>query len=104
MNKRSIVLLSLLMGVAGILSPMQAGARTYVDVNIAPPSPRYESAPPPRYGYVWAHGYWRWNGHRYVWTSGHWMRERYGYRWRPHHWVARNGRWSFEEGRWEHGQ
>ena len=104
MNKQNTLFLSLLMGVAGLFSSMQLEARTYVDVNIAPPPPRYEPAPPAHYGYVWAPGYWRWNGHRYVWASGHWIRERHGYRWRPHHWVAHNGRWSFEEGRWEHGQ
>src|SRR5271165_5572450 len=47
-----------------------------VDVQVAPPPPRVVVVPPPRAGYVWAAGYWRWNGARYVWVDGHWVRER----------------------------
>jgi hypothetical protein len=78
------ILLSLL--VAGsITAPAVSQARVDVDINIAPPPPRVEVIPPPRGGYVWAPGYWRWEGHRHVWVPGHWARVRVGYHWVPEH-------------------
>jgi hypothetical protein len=76
-------------------------ARTYVDITIAPPAPRVEVVPAPRRGYVWAPGYWRWNGQRHVWVNGVWVRERYGWHWEPDAWVqGRNGRWHVVRGHW----
>jgi hypothetical protein len=71
------------------------------DVQVAPPPPRVEVVPPPRAGYVWAPGYWRWDGYRYVWLDGHWVRERSGWHWVPDQWVAVGPRWHFVPGRWE---
>jgi YXWGXW repeat-containing protein len=73
-----------------------------VEVHVAPPPLRVVAVPAPRRGYVWAPGYWRWDGHRHVWADGRWMRERRGERWVPAHWEqGRAGYWHFEPGHWE---
>jgi hypothetical protein len=84
-----------------VSGPYYPGGRAYVDVAIAPPPDRVVIAPAVRPGYVWAPGYWRWDGRRHVWQDGHYMRERRGYHWRPSHWEERNGRYHLEEGHWE---
>jgi hypothetical protein len=61
----------------------------------APPAPRDEHAPPHRDGYVWAPGYWDWNGHSFRWESGTWIQER-----RRAHWVA--DRWEQDGSGWHH--
>ncbi len=81
-----------------------AGARVLVDVGIAvaPPAPRPIAPPPPRAGYAWAPGFWRWDGprHRHAWVDGHWERVRAGYAYRPAHWVRRGPDWRFVPGHW----
>lgn len=72
-----------------------------VDIDARPPPPRVIVVPAPRRGYVWAPGYWRWDGRRHVWVDGRWLRERRGAHWVPAHWEERRGRWHFEEGHWE---
>jgi hypothetical protein len=74
-----------------------------IELTTAPPPPREEREPVGRRGYVWAPGYWRWNGRRYTWVAGHWMRERRASRWVAPHWDERNGRYHFVGGRWERG-
>lgn len=60
-------------------SPL-AGAAEII-VNLAPPAPVVETAPPtpvaPGY-WAWRPGFWRWNGRQYVWIRG-WV-------WIPGHW------------------
>lgn len=82
---------------------LPAAARGQVDfyVNVAPPAPVYEVAPAPRYGYVWAPGYWEWRGHRHFWVAGHWVRERPGYLYAPARWSDYGGRYYYEAPRWE---
>ncbi|MEP6996751.1 MAG: hypothetical protein ABI900_03830 [Betaproteobacteria bacterium] len=88
---------------ASLALPLSAQARVDVDINIAPPPPRYEVVPRPRVGFVWAPGYWVWDGrhHRHVWRRGYYIRERHGQHWVPHQWVDRNGRWHYAPGHWE---
>ena len=83
--------------------PLGAQARVDVDINIAPPPPRYEVLPPPRVGFVWAPGYWAWDRphRRHVWHRGYYLRERRGQHWVPHQWADRNGRWHYDAGHWE---
>ena len=69
-------------------------------IGNAPPPPRFESLPPPRHGYVWAPGYWRWDGYRHAWVAGHWLRERPGYRYYPSEWVRVDNGWGWREGGW----
>ena len=76
-------------------------ARTYVDIEVAPPAPRYEAVPAPRAGYVWAPGYWAWDGYHHRWHRGHWERERHGYAWVAPRWEQHGQHWRFDDGHWE---
>jgi hypothetical protein len=93
---------------AALLStPALAAVNLNFGVEIAPPPPQVEVLPAPRPGYVWAPGYWAWEGGRHVWVDGRWVGERRGYLWVPDRWVEyRNGRgphWHLERGHWERG-
>ncbi len=88
-----------LMGIAACV--VEPRGRAFVDVDVRPPAPRVVLVPTVRPGYVWAPGYWRWDGRRHVWVDGRYLRERRGYHWEPAHWDERNGRYHFEEGHWE---
>jgi hypothetical protein len=99
---RGILLVSFLAASIAIV-PGALQARTNISVNIGPPPPIVEVVPPPRPGWVWAPGYWEWNGHRHVWVDGRWLHARHGYIWEPPHWVERHGRWYFEPGHWARG-
>jgi len=65
-------------------------------------------APPPfiveqvplRPGYLWAHSYWRWDGHDYVEVHGHWEAERSGYRYVSAHWEQHRDGWHFRPAAW----
>jgi len=70
-------------------------------VTVAPPPPPVVENPIPRPGFVWAPGYWSWQGNSHVWVEGHWLPARDGERWIADHWSAQNGRWRFEPGHWE---
>lgn len=104
MKIKSILCVSLLALGASVMVPLsQAQAQAYVGVRIGqPPPPRYEVVPPPRYGYAWAPGYWRWNGYRHVWVRGTWMRARPGYRYVPPRWErGPRGDWQMRPYRWD---
>ena len=85
---------------SALVAPAVSQARTDVSITIGPPPPIVEVVPAPRYGYVWAPGYWDWNGHRHVWHKGYYVRERSGYRWEPHRWVQDGDRWRMDRGHW----
>ena len=101
MYERKILVIALL--AAGVISTTPAMARSQVYVTIGPPPPIVEVVPPPRHGYVWAPGYWRWEEPRrtHIWVEGRWEAERPGYRWMADRWVPRERRYYFEPGRWE---
>ncbi len=84
--------------------PAQAMAQNQLGVSIvvgnAPPPPRFESVPPPRRGYVWAPGYWNWDGQRHVWYNGEWLRERSGNQYRRAEWIQENKHWRLNRGGW----
>ena len=84
-----------------VVAAFPALSQAVVYVQAPPPAPQVEVVPPPRAGWVWAPGYWRWNGYRHVWVRGHWVREMRGRHWVPDHWAqAPNGRWYFVGGHW----
>jgi hypothetical protein len=83
------------------IAPGLASARTYVEVDVAPPAPRYEVVPEARVGYVWAPGYWTWNNHRHVWVNGHYVHSRHGHHYVSAHWYDHNGRYRYEAGHWD---
>jgi hypothetical protein len=104
-NHTTKTLLGALCFGALLAAPVASEARAYVDVRIAPPPARYEAVPAPRRGYVWAPGYWNWDGHRHVWAQGHYVRSRGAdYRWVPHRWEHHDGHYRLERGRWERGR
>jgi len=82
-------------------TPAAAQASLNVMIGTPPPQPIYEVVPAPRAGYVWAPGYWQWNGYRHVWTSGRWMAERRGYHWVPDRWAQHQNGWRHEPGHWD---
>jgi hypothetical protein len=95
-------LLGLLLIAAGTLAaPVTSYAGVNVDIDIAPPALRVETAPPPRMGYVWGPGFWRWQGGQHVWVRGHWLRERPGFHYVPETWVQAGPHWHFAPGHWE---
>jgi hypothetical protein len=83
-----------------LTTPAAAQANLNISIGTPPPAPIYEAVPVARPGYVWAPGFWNWEGGRHVWTKGHWMAERRGYAWVPDRWDHVNGNWHREEGHW----
>ena len=68
-----------------------------------PPPPVVEVVapqPPPRPGFIWARGYWHWEGGRYVAVRGHWEAVRPGYHYVHPHWEQGPGGWHFRAGIW----
>jgi hypothetical protein len=86
----------------GAAKPVRADTDVYL--NFGPPAVRYEAAPAPRAGYVWAPGYWDYrSGQRHVWVQGRWVRERPGYVYYAPAWRHDGGRWHLERERWDRG-
>lgn len=77
-----------------------AFAQAIIVAPHAPPPPRVENMPPPRAGYVWDPGHWRWDHGAYVWAPGHWQPVRAGYRWVPGHWVEHGPNWRWVPAHW----
>ena len=71
-----------------------------VHVTQEPPREVVELEPPPREGWVWAHGYWRWDGRGYVRVPGHWERVVAGRHYVHAYWEHRDGQWWLHEGYW----
>ena len=100
MNVRKALVGTLLVLGAGSMAGF-AQARTYIDVQVAPPPDRVETVPPPRAGYVWAPGYWRWDHGHHVWAHGHWIHGHPGHHWEHDRWVHNGDHWRFEAGHWD---
>lgn len=74
-----------------------------VVVQVEPPAPRIETAPAAREGYVWAPGYWSWDGSNYVWVEGRYVPALAGYTYVAPHWEAVNGGWVLIGEQWQPG-
>ena len=87
-------------------TPTAAHAQVNFNIIIGnpPPPPRYEVVPRPRPGYVWAPGFWNWNGHSHDWRGGHWERSREGQVYYQPQWVQADNGWRLQEGGWRRGQ
>jgi hypothetical protein len=72
------------------------------DVETAPPAPRYEQFPA-REGYIVTPGYYRYDTERreHTWVKGDYQAERRGEHFIAPEWREQNGRYRFNEGRWE---
>jgi hypothetical protein len=83
-------------------APLGVQAAVNIDVDNAPPAAIVEEAPA-RPGYVYTPGYWRWDEprHNHIWIKGEYVPERRGEHWVGHEWREQNGRYHFNEGRWE---
>jgi hypothetical protein len=82
-------------------TPLSSMADIDIQLNFAPPAPRYEVVPAPRTGYVWSAGHWQWIGNRHVWAPGSWQTARAGYVYSQPQWVERDGRWTYQASRWD---
>ncbi len=95
-------MLALTLGSLSSLHPSTAQAAVVgIDIDVAPPAPRVVVAPAARVGFVWAPGYWHWNGHKHVWRDGYWVHERRGYHWVGATWVSRGPHYHYQRGHWE---
>jgi hypothetical protein len=93
------LLLSAFLGAGAAADP--AFAQININIGVAPPAPQYEVVPSIAPGYIWAPGYWAWNGDRHIWMRGRPILQRTGYRWEPDRWEQRGNGYYRHEGRWE---
>ncbi|WP_413456766.1 YXWGXW repeat-containing protein [Herbaspirillum huttiense] len=101
--KKIIFACLLALGASAAVLP-DAQAQVSVNINIgAPPPPRAEPLPPPRHGYVWAPGFWDWDGYRHIWREGHWVRARPGYVYAQPVWRQGPRGWELDRGGWRGG-
>jgi hypothetical protein len=81
-----------------------ASSSAYIGISVgfAPPViPIYEQPYCPGPGYIWAPGYWAWNGFDYYWVPGYWAYPpRIGFYWTPGYWGYSGGRYAFYDGYW----
>jgi len=101
MRKRKLLLATLWLAATASIAPAVGSAAVNIDIDVAPPAPRVEVVPEARPGWVWAPGYWQWEGHQHVWVGGHWIRERRGYHWVPDAWVGNGPHYHYVRGHWE---
>lgn len=93
--------LATLMIGAALLSPRITSAGADIISDMAPPALRAEHEPPHRDGFVWAAGYWEWNGRFFHWMSGTWISERRNSHWVADHWDQIGNQWHYVPGHWE---
>ena len=99
--KRTLTLAALILaGAAAAPLPSFAQSNVSLYIGSAPPAPLYERVPAARHGYVWAPGYWNWNGHRHVWAPGYWIAERPGYVYNAPTWYQGGSGWVMQPARW----
>lgn len=97
---QNTILATLMVG-AALLPPRSSSAGADIVSDTPPPAPRVEHGPLHRDGYVWAPGYWEWNGHFFHWASGTWILERRGKHWAADRWVQIQNQWHYVPGHWE---
>jgi hypothetical protein len=81
-----------------------ASSSAYIGISVgfAPPAiPVYVQPYCPGPGYIWAPGYWAWNGFDYYWVPGYWAYPpRIGFYWTPGYWGYSGSRYVFYDGYW----
>ena len=86
--------------------PLAVPARAQVNITITtvlapPPLPIYEQPPIPASGYLWAPGYWAWDGYDYYWVPGAWVEPpSVGLLWTPGYWGWRDTVYIYNPGYW----
>jgi hypothetical protein len=104
MTNRRLFLGSLLAGGFAALAPALAPALAQEGPPPYRPVPelRREEVPPPRRGFLWEPGHWRWDGREYFWVRGRWIEEGPRFRHFVHgHWERRGPAWFWVEPHWE---
>ena len=101
MNTLQKTLLSTLIGAGTLLSSRFSMAGADIVSDTPPPAPRVEHEPQHRDGYVWAPGYWEWNGRFFHWSSGTWITEHRGKHWVADRWDQIQNQWHYVPGHWE---
>ena len=85
-----------------LLAP--ANAQTVVTISVEqapPPLPIYVQPPCPASGYLWAPGYWAWDGFDYYWVPGVWvLPPTVGLLWTPGYWSWRENVYVYNYGYW----
>lgn len=100
--KKCLIAATVALGGASAPALADVGISIGFGIPVAPPAVIYEPVPPPpAVGYIWAPGYWGWQGNRYIWIRGRYIYGRPGYAWRPEHWEHRGDRYHFVSGDWE---
>ncbi len=99
--RRTLLAAALAGSFAGPLAVSAASVN--FDIDIAPPAPRYEVMPA-RAGYIVTPGYYRFDTkrHEHVWVKSGYKHERRGEHYVASEWSKQDGRYHFNEGRWEH--
>lgn len=89
--------------IGAVATPLTSFAQVEIQLNYAPPAPRYEVIPAARPGYVWSGGHWQWQRDRHVWVAGNWQAARPGYAYYQPRWVERDGGggWYYRGSRWD---
>ena len=94
----------LLFVVALLACSMPSVAQVRISVRFGPPAlPVYEQPICPGEGYLWAPGYWAWDGDvdDYYWVPGTWvLAPEPGFLWTPAYWGWEDGVYLFHEGYW----
>ncbi|MGA2708263.1 MAG: YXWGXW repeat-containing protein [Steroidobacteraceae bacterium] len=101
MNTLQKTLLSTLIGAGALLSPRFSLAGAAIVSDTPPPAPRVEHEPLHRDGYVWAPGFWEWNGRFFNWIPGTWILERRGKHWVADRWDQIQNQWHYVRGHWD---
>ena len=86
---------------SALVTPLALRAATVV-IDVAPPAPVYEQMPA-REGFIVTPGYYKFDTERraHSWVKGEYQPERRGEHYVGAEWRAREGRYEFNEGRWE---
>ena len=88
-----------------LMSALTAPAVAQIDLNVIigtpPPPVIVEPMPPPRVGFIWAPGFWAWDGRHHIWQGGHWEAQHVGGFYAQPSWVQAPGGWRFVPGHWE---
>jgi hypothetical protein len=95
-----LLLAALLLAALPVIS--QAFVTVGVSISVAPPPlPVYDQPPIPEPGYMWAPGYWAWDGNDYYWVPGTWvLAPQPQLLWTPGYWGWTDGTYLWHEGYW----
>jgi WXXGXW repeat (2 copies) len=89
---------------SALVTPFAAYAANVLIIDAAPPAPPVFEPMPARQGYIVTPGYYRYDADRRepTWVKGDYQAERRGEHYVASEWRAEDGKYRFNEGRWEH--